>query len=344
MIRKGASPRRPSMEDVGERAGVSRQTVSRVLNVTSYVSPQTRIRVLSAIEELNFRPNKSARSLALSRSDIVGVITMGGPGHGLLASILQGISREAREKGFSISVNNLEVSLYDRSFEVLVDAAFESFISESVAGVIVVSAYAGIMKVLQRQSSELPIVLVFGEPTEGIGTATIDPRFGGKLAAEHLLTLGHKAIAHVSGPANRLDAMGREAGFREELAQNGLEPVAVLRGDWSADSGYTIGREFRERNDITAIFCANDQMALGLLHAFGEVSRYAPRDISIVGFDDNPDASHYQPPLTTIRQDFVEIGARSFQGMSKAIDYGIFEDVNILPKLVVRSSTAAAPR
>jgi DNA-binding LacI/PurR family transcriptional regulator len=340
VVLQGAGSRRPSMDDVGRRAGVSHQTVSRVLNANSYVSAQTRERVLAAIEELNYRPNQSARSLARRRTDSVGVITMGGPGHGLLASILEGISREAVEQGFSISINNLEISLDERNADDLVEAAFESFISEGVGGVIIISAYAGVMKALERESSELPIVLVFGQPAEGIGTATIDPHHGGKLAAEHLLSLGHRAIAHVAGPSNRFDSIGREAGFREALAKQGLEPVVVLRGDFSSDSGYAVGSSLRQRTDFTAIFSGNDQMALGLLHAFEEVGRRAPNDISIVGYDDIPDASHYIPPLTTIRQDFVEIGARSFRELSEAIDRGTFTHVNLLPELIVRASTA----
>jgi DNA-binding LacI/PurR family transcriptional regulator len=327
------------MADVGERAGVSHQTVSRYLNGTSYVSAETRERVELAISELGFRPNRSARSLALSRTETIGVITMGGAGQGLLAEILNGIAHAAARAGFSVSVSNLEVSPDEKDAEALISAAFERFLAERVDGVIVVSAFSGVIESVRRAGAEIPIVLIFGQPTEGVGTATIDSFEGGRLAAQYLLSLGHTKIIHVGGPANRFDSLGREEGFISALTEHQIELVDVVRGDWFSVSGYAVGTALAARSDFTAIFSANDQMALGIIHALAQAGRFAPADYSIVGYDDIPDAAHYLPPLTTIRQDFRLIGQRSFGELKEAISTGTYTDVSISPTLVVREST-----
>lgn len=331
--------RRPSQDDVGRLAGVSHQTVSRFLNGQSYVGRDARERIESAIRELNYRPNRSARSLATNRSETVGVITMGGPGAGSLGLVLQGIGHAAEADGFSVSTSNLEVAPDDRDAEELVAAAFERFLSEGVEGLVIVSAYTGVMEVVKSKAHELPIVIVFGEPTEGVGTATIDSALGGGLVAAHLLELGHRRVVMVRGPANRFDSAGREEGFREQLSRAGAQMIEGPRGDWTSESGYRAALELRDRDDFTAIFAANDQMALGVLHAFSEIGRHAPRDFSLVGYDDLPDARHYLPPLTTVRQDFEEIGARSFVELRDAIRRESFTHVSLQPELIIRQST-----
>jgi len=303
------------------------------------VKPETRERVEAAIRELGYRPNRSARSLVRSRTESIGVISMGGPGANLLAVVMRGVFAEAAAAGLSVTVANVEFEPGADDARRLVDEAFDRLVSEGVDGMLLVSASTDVEDAIRSKVHELPIVLVFGEAMAGAGIVTVDPEHGGSLAGHHLLGLGHTVIAHVGGPADRFDARGREAGFRAALAERGLTPAAVERGDWSSDSGYRAGLTLRERHDITAVFVANDEMALGLLHALAEAGRRVPEEVSVVGYDDNPDAAHYRPPLTTVRQDLAEIGRRSVRALTAALETGAGASVTLEPELVVRAST-----
>jgi DNA-binding LacI/PurR family transcriptional regulator len=337
--------RRPSMDDVGRRAGVSRQTVSRMLNGNSYVSAATRLRVERAIRELGYLPNRSARSLAHGRTESVGLLSISGPAHGMTDQVLSGAGAAAELAGYSVSY--LSVDAYpnsdrddSRQAEQRVGHAFDRFLSQGVDGLLVLSDRTEVLEVIIRKGGELPIVLLFGPPTPGLGSATIDSAAGGRMATEHLLGIGHSRIVQVAGPTSRYDSQAREAGFHSALARAGLEPVDVHRGTWTPESGHEIGVRLRTRDDFTAVFCVNDFMALGLIHAFGEVGREVPGEISVVGYDDIDGAAYFRPPLTTVRQDFRRLGDRAFTELLGMIRTGASGQVVLEPELIIRGSTA----
>ena len=173
----------------------------------------------------------------------------------------------------------------------------------------------------------------------------VDQKLGARLAVAHLISLGHQRIGHVSGPLDWIDGQARVEGWREELAEAGLPDDLLIEGDWSAGSGYRIGQQLAEQRDATAVFVSNDQMALGLLRAFGEKGVRVPEDVSVVGFDDQPESAYFMPPLTTVRQDFEELGKRCMDLMRAQIEEGAAGGTLVVePELVVRASTAPRPR
>ncbi|MEV0938604.1 LacI family DNA-binding transcriptional regulator [Streptomyces phaeochromogenes] len=329
------------MADVGRLAGVTHQTVSRVLNGKGYVKESTRIKVEEAIRELSYRPNRIARSLTRGRSETVGVLAVRGPGNGIFESLLHGLTRAAGEAGYSVVIANLNEDPGTRAADAAVIRTFERFISEGVDGVIVLTGYYDLVNSVRAGAGALPVAMVFGPAIDGISVTTIDSFRGGELAAEHLLKLGHRAIVHVAGVRGRHDSDQREAGFRAALARYELEPVAVLHGSWTPRSGYEIGRELCSRKDFTAVFAANDQMALGVIHALTAGGRRVPDDVSVVGYDDIEEAPYFIPPLTSVRQDFELLGSRALSSLLTVVSYGSTEHISIRPALTVRESTAS---
>ena len=174
-------------------------------------------------------------------------------------------------------------------------------------------------------------------------TASVDQRRGAELAVEHLLGLGHREILHVAGPMDWLDARGRERGWRAALEAADIEPRPFVVGDWTADSGFAVARDSLDPADFTAVFCANDQMALGVLHGLSARGVRVPEDVSIVGFDDLPEARHFRPALTTVRQDFETLGKRTVEAIISAIEGGHPNVRTVIePELIVRESTMRA--
>jgi DNA-binding LacI/PurR family transcriptional regulator len=173
----------------------------------------------------------------------------------------------------------------------------------------------------------------------------VDQHAGAARATRHLLSLGHRTVWHLAGPANWIDAGGRAAGWRSVLAAEGREIPECLTGDWSARSGYEHGKRLAANPEITALFVANDATALGVLRALRERGRRVPEDVSVVGFDDVPEAPFFSPPLTTVRQNFGEVGRHAFQLLLDQIDGLTPERRRIVePELVVRESTSAPHR
>lgn len=330
------------MSDVGRLAGVSHQTVSRVINGSRHVSPATRERVLAAMDELGYRPNSIARALATGRSRTVGVVsfdtTLYGP-----ASTLFGIERAAHQEGYFVVIASLR-ALDRPSVAEAVDRLHE----QGVEGVLVIVSEADAAAALLEAAPELPVVAVEAGPERGIPVVSIDQRSGARLATEHLLALGHRTVHHVSGPAGSIEAGLRLDGWRATLRDAGVGVGAPepLVGDWSARSGYHVGRRLAGDATCTGVFVANDQMALGVVRALHEAGRAIPDEISLVGFDDIPEAPYFTPPLTTVRQDFGEVGSRSLRVLVEAIE--TFQAGEpppsgslVAPELVVRASTAS---
>jgi DNA-binding LacI/PurR family transcriptional regulator len=328
------------MVDVGRLAGVSHQTVSRVVNGSAHVHPETRRKVLAAMRELGFRPNPLARGLATGRSNTLGVVsfdtTLFGP-----ASTLLGIERAAHEAGYFIVIASLKA--LNRAS---VADAVERLSLQGVDGILVIAPLRSAAEALAETPDGLPLVAVEAGAGNGIPVVEMDQFAGASAATRHLLDLGHETVWHLAGPADFLESEARLRGWRETLEGAGASPPPVLVGDWTARSGYDLGRRLAADEAVTAIFVANDQMALGVLRAMHEAGREIPREVSIVGFDDIPESPYFTPPLTTVRQDFDEIGVRSLQLVVRQIETGrrLPSSPRVNPELVVRASTSVPPR
>ena len=323
------------MADVGQLAGVSHQTVSRVINGSPHVRPETRDRVLAAMRELGYRPNSVARALVTGRSNMLGVVsfdtTLYGP-----ASTLLGIERAAHDAGYFIIVASLKA--LDRPS---VADAVERLRQHGVDGVLVIAPFDDAADAVLHAPSAVPLVAVEAGPDDIVPVVAVDQRAGAASATQHLLDLGHRNVWHISGPSDFLESRERLEGWRTTVERAGIKPPPPLAGDWSARSGYDLGRRLSGQSRVTAIFVANDQMALGVLRAMHEAGREIPREVSIVGFDDIPEAPYFTPPLTTIRQDFDELGARSLHLLLRTIETGESASggSRVPPELIVRAST-----
>lgn len=324
------------MVDVARLAGVSHMTVSRVINDQPTVSQVTRQRVLAAMNELGYRPNTAARALVTGRTRTLGVIsidtTLYGP-----ASMLLAIERAARDIGYSISIVSLP-SVDRRSF----GDAFEALMAQAVEGIIAITPHVATTAALRHVPSDVPVVAVEGGKGP-LPTVAVDQRLGGRLATSHLLSLGHHTVSHIAGPADWYEAQERERGWRDALLAEGREVPDVVRGDWSPRSGYAAARSLVGQPGLSAIFVANDQMAIGALRAMGDAGISVPSQVSLVGFDDIPEAEFFSPPLTTLRQEFSEVGRQSLALLMEQVDGAprTRRRTVIPPQFVIRESTAA---
>jgi DNA-binding LacI/PurR family transcriptional regulator len=337
------SDRAPNIRDVARAAGVSYQTVSRVLNGSPALRPETRRRVQEAIEQLGFRPNPAARALVTSRSRIIGVLSSQSALYGPTTSI-QAIEVAARAAGYRLSVTSIGSSDYDS-----IRAGLDFLLGQSIEALVILAPQVGVFEAIREMAIDIPFVTLEASGIEDRRSLTVDQSRGARLAVRHLIELGHTQIVHLAGPADWLEARARADAYRHELLDSGLVPREPITGDWTANFGYRAGRELlaggSASRDVTAVFCGNDQMALGLLHACRDAAIVVPAELSIVGFDDTPESEHFAPALTTVRQNFAEIGMRAvalllaeLQG-SEALDHD-----PIAPELVVRASTGPAPR
>jgi DNA-binding LacI/PurR family transcriptional regulator len=195
---------------------------------------------------------------------------------------------------------------------------------------------------LRAAQTDVPLVAVEAGPADAFSVVAVDQYAGAVSATRHLLDLGHETVWHISGPADWLETEERIDGWRSTLEAAGATPPPVLVGDWSARAGYDLGRRLSRDRSVTAIFAANDQMALGVLRAMAEAEREVPGDVSLVGFDDIPESPYFRPPLTTVRQDFIEVGSRGLRSLVKTIETGepVVQGPRVPPELIVRASTA----
>lgn len=334
----GPEQRQPVMADVAKLAGVSHQTVSRVLNGAPHVRPDTRERVLAAIRELDYRPNSAARALVTRRSQTLGVVSFDSTLYGP-ASMLDGIERAARTAGYFVSVASLR-SLDTRSVQEAVDRLRD----QGVEGVVVIAPQTSAVSAVARLSSSVPVVAVGSSTQSRVPVVSVNNRSGAEVATRHLLDLGHHTVHHLAGPTGWLESRDRQEGWRRTLEAAGAPVPHVESGDWSARSGYEAGLRIAGLSEVTAVFCANDHMALGLLRALHEVGRSIPRDISVIGFDNIPEAAYFTPPLTTVRQDFGELGRRALELLVEELG-GVAHartHVQISPELVLRRSAGPA--
>ncbi|MFD5160656.1 LacI family DNA-binding transcriptional regulator [Streptomyces hawaiiensis] len=339
--RRNFAGARPVMADVARMAGVSKQTVSRVLNDHPAVRTETREAVLEAMRTLGYRPSRSARSLASGRTRMLGVISFDAARYGP-ASILTAINTAAQEAGYLVSSIALDTADHDTVVE-----AVNRLSAEGADGVIAIAPQLWVGRAL-AEATDLgtPLVVLENALDDGTALVTGDSRTGARKATEHLLGLGHATVWHIAGPTGWTSADHRLTSWQATLRAAGAAVPAPVVGDWSAGSGYDLGRRLARRPDVTAVFASNDQMALGLLHALHEAGRSVPGDVSVVGYDDVPEAAHFLPPLTTVRTDFAEIGTRSLRLLLDRID-GPGErprvDTLVPVDLVVRASSGPPP-
>lgn len=325
---------RPSIYDVAKHAGVSHMTVSRVLNGHPNIRESTRDRVLQAIDEMNYTRSSIARALATRRAMRIGVLVDGplqfGPN-----STLRALEGAARDVGYSVSA----FSISDDE-DSQIDAGVVELVTQGVDALCVIAPRASSLDLLRQQTTGLPTIVIKAEQDSAWHTVAVDQRAGATLAVTHLIELGHRSIAHLAGPLDWYDARERDGGWRDALALAGLPIPPSVAGDWTSDYGYAYAGTV-DPSEFTAVFAANDQMALGLIHGLAERGISVPGDISVVGFDDLPDARHFLPPLTTVRQDFAALGELALQQIVAAIEGE--EDVHhdmIEPRLVLRASTS----
>ncbi len=323
------------MADVAKAAGVSHQTVSRVLNGMPGVRPETRDRVLEVVTELGYRRNLAARLLASTRSKTVGVVTWGTSQFGP-ANVLLALEAAARQTPYRLETINV-TSMSTEAFRDAVDQLLERV----VEAMIVIVPHETILREAQSLNLDIPTVVVEGDLSRVPLTVGVDNVQGARLATAHLLSLGHETVVHMSGPMGWAEAHARRDGWRAELeAQDRRVPPLRWGGDWSASSGYLTGRSLAREPDVTAVFVANDQMALGFVRALHEQGRRVPEDVSVVGFDDLPESQFFLPALTTVRQDFAELGQRAMNVLSRVLDGEREPTADLVPTtLVVREST-----
>ncbi len=324
------SARPASIRDVAKVAGVSHQTVSRVLNNHVSIRDETRDRVLAAMAELQYRPSAAARALSTSRSKTIGVLASTRATYGPARSI-QAIEEAARERGYFVTSSS--VSEPDQAS---LRAAVANLIDQDIEALVVIAPQQHVFEMIADLAPRVPYItmraLATGDPT----ALRVDEIAGARMATRHLIELGHESIRHLAGPRDWIEAEARMQGFLQELTDQDL-PVAVpVLGDWTADFGYRAGMELLHWRDTTAYFCSNDAMAIGLMHAARDLGLDVPGDVSIVGYDDVPEAAHLWPPLTTVRQDFAEMGRRCITTLLGDGDV----PAPLVPELMLRGTTA----
>lgn len=328
--------RAASMADVAARAGVSTQTVSRVTNGVDSVAPATRERVLTAMRSLGYRPNAAARALKRGSFRSIGVVMFDLTKTGNV-STLAAICEAATALGYTVTL----VTERSRT-SASVSSAFTRLQEMAVDGLVLVIDSVPDDAPSYRLPRTLPLVVLDSAAVPGHARIDTNQVEGARLGVEHLIELGHATVHHLAGPLTSSVACQREAAWRQALLSRGLQVPPAVYGDWTSPSGYRAAATLLEDPGCTAVFCANDEMAIGLVHAAQDVGRSVPTDLSVVGFDDIPLAGDVTPPLTTVRQDFTEIGRACITRLARMIatDEPDTATQLIPTSLVVRSSTA----
>lgn len=331
--------RSPSMRDVAQLAGVSAQTVSRVLSDHPNVQPATRQSVKEAARSLGYRRNATARALVTGRSNMIGVITLSTSSYSRMTLIV-GIEREAAARGYSVTFVSI-TNLSARSLE----EGLSRLVAQGVDGIITAIPLQDSTAEVDNLLQEVPSVAIDSPLPAGEQAVTFDQAQAARLAVEHLIACGHTNIWHVAGPKDWIESETRIAGWRDALEAANLPVPPELFGDWSAESGYRSGLILGRMPEVTAVFVASDEMAFGLIAAVKELGRRVPEDISVVGIDDIELAQYCAPPLTTVRQPLEEIGRQAVRQLdSELSEHGDTQFSSqagpIVPELILRSSTA----
>jgi DNA-binding LacI/PurR family transcriptional regulator len=326
------------MADVARLAGVSQKTVSRVINDAPHVRETVRTRVLDAVSQLGYRPNAAARALVTQQTRVLGVAMPGSTDYGPVSALF-GIETAAWELGYTVVVAFTPASAEGFAL------AVRRLVEQGVDGLVLNDPFV---------DHGLSVQDLRGVRTVNVGeelaaelrcpAVTVDQESGARQAVDHLLGLGHRTVHLIAGPVSWGSAVRRTAGWRQALARAGAPSPEPMVGDWSSRSGYELGRVLAADPDVTAVFAANDQMAVGAIRALVESGRDVPGDVSVVGFDDTPDAAYQVIPLTTVRQDFGAVSHRAVTGLVAAIEGGPATEgtLRFPVQLVVRASSGPA--
>ena len=332
----------PSMVDVAQVAGVSAQTVSRSLRGAANVNPETRRRVLAAVDELGYRLNNAARVLSSGRSHTIGLVLLQSGGYYSRSAVTAGVEAAAGDAGLAVSITTiagLDTGLMERALSKLAD--------QGVDGIVIAVPLISVTRKMDDITRDIPTVTLDGSRTESARVLGIDQQEAGRVATRHLLELGHRQVWHVAGPDEWIEARQRRQGWQQALAGAGIAAPTPLEGDWSPGSGYRVGQIIAMIPEVTAVFVASDEMAFGVIRALGERGHAVPGDVSIVSVDDIALAEYCTPPLTTVRQDFYQSGVAAVALLLDEVEANLDEvaaDADPAPQpatLVVRGSTAA---
>jgi len=333
-------PRSVTLDDVARHAGVSYQTVSRVLNQAAQVSDKTRVRVEAAMRELNYVPNRMAQQLAGKRSFTLGLastnLALNAPSQGASA-----IKTRANQLGYHVVISMVE-DLQLQSCR----AAVNELIAQRVDGILInVPLETADAHEVKQCCGDLPVLFLDVDPHANLFSILFDPLEGARQGLAHLISLGHRDISLLTGPLESVSARLRYEGWLSGLKEHSLNPFSVLHGDWSSASGYQLALGLlNQPQRPTAILVANDQMALGVLRAAHEGGVAIPQQLSVVGYDDTEDSAYFQPPLTTIAQDFRLSGRESVNRMVQVLQHpqqGIPESLLLHTTLMLRHTTSS---
>jgi DNA-binding LacI/PurR family transcriptional regulator len=327
---------RVTIRDVAAHAGVSHQTVSRVINKTEGVNPDTRAKVDAAISELGYSPNAVARSMARGRTCMIGCISPNLTDF-TFASIIEGAESEARKQDyFLVSSSAADEDSFSELIEQLVG-------SRRVEGLMIINPYADRRHNLIPK--DFPTIYVGAHPREEeVSSISLDDIKAAQVATQHLIDLGHRRIAMVTGPPVEDCTQDRCTGYQNALESAGItyDPDLVIQGDWSATTGHTAVMTLFDSIEIpTAIFAQNDRMAIGALRATRQLGLSVPEEMAVVGVDDMPLASYFDPPLTTMQQDILDIGQKAARMLIQAVENpeSPVQHHRVKAELIIRDST-----
>jgi DNA-binding LacI/PurR family transcriptional regulator len=328
------------MMDVAKQAGVSYQTVSRVINDHPYVSHEVRQRVKAAIDALGYRPSKAATKLASKSSKIIATVLYGSwlPG---TAEIALNVELAAKTSGFDVILINIT-----EPRKQLIEA-LDNVKAWAVDGLILLVPVQGLSyDEIQAICEDTPFVFIDAHQAADVPSVVIDEAYGTRELVEHLIHLGHSRFGEISGPLDWLNAQVRHRACVETIAEHGIAPPLHVEANWTVSGGYRAAKRLlAEQRDLTAIIAANDSMALGTLRALHEAGLAVPDDVSVVGFDDIPEAAYFTPPLTTVRRNLIQLGMTGFEYLMQRMDdlSAAPQQQIILPRVMFRASTQAPP-
>ncbi len=335
--RRPKDDRAPSQVDVARIAGVSTQTVSRVMSGQDNVRPETARRVLAAVEELGYRVHAAAASLASGRTRVLGVIVVSTDRYSS-AALGVGIQQAAAANGYTVTTAAVADHASDDAFL----EAFDRLERQGAEGIILGVPIALDTPALRTRTERTPATRSERTSLEEDAPLAVDQRAIARLAVEHLLDLGHETVWHVSGDDYWTETQQRSEAWEQTLRERGIVPPPVIPADWTPESGYRAGRTIAAIPEATAVFVSSDEMAFGLIRALHEAGRSVPEDISVVSVDDIALAAYASPALTTVRQPFEAMGRAAALRLITQIEGHdpIGEMPSTDPQLIVRSSTA----
>ncbi|MEA5118449.1 MAG: substrate-binding domain-containing protein, partial [Propionicimonas sp.] len=295
-----------------------------------------RAKVLKAIDELGFVPSAAARTLSWGRPQLIGVIAGNTSRYGY-AETVRGIEEGARSAGFTVTITVVE-STEDEE----VGRAVSSVLGQSIAGMVVLKFDPPGVAALRRIPASIPTVSVSGVREPGVPQAVLNESAAAREVVGYLLDLGHQTVHHVRVPPSRKED-GRTTGWRRALVERGRAVPPIIDATWQPESGRQIGLALAERPEVTAVFCGNDEIAMGMIRGICETGRSVPGDVSVVGFDDHPLAGYYNPPLTTVRQDFCELGGRAYRMLEAMLQGRPTNKYSSIKPALIRRESAGAP-